>query len=119
MNIQHTVSSDFIIEALENFWDMRENNQPDWFSDARRSLKEQLFDMIEECGVGAESTPSIIIDNFLINGDFISRYSDACFWLDVYKLDDDLEESELEELWQEYCQENAIIYNSNYACLRF
>lgn len=105
MTTQHTVSSDFIIEALENFWDMRGKHQPYWFSDASRSLKEQLFNMIEECGVGEESTPSIIIDNFLINGDFLDRSGDVKFKAD--------------EEWQDYCNDNAIIYNEDYACLRF
>lgn len=105
MNIQHTVSSGFIIEALETFWDMREKHQPYWFSDASRSLKEQLFDMIEECGVCEESTPSIIIDNFLINGDFIDRSADIKF--------------KSEEVWLDYCNDNALIHNEHYACLSF
>lgn len=105
MNIKHEVSADFIIEALETFWEMREKNQPNWFSDASISLKEQLLDMIEECGISEEETPSAIIDNFVINGDFVDRT--------------ETDHHNNLDSWLEYCQENAIIYNDDYACLCF
>lgn len=105
MNIQHKVSSNFIIESLETFWDMRDKYQPEWFRDASRSLKGELLDMIEQCGLGEEATPSSVIDNFLINGDFVDRTETD------YKNDLDS--------WLEYCNDNALIHNEHYACLRF
>ncbi|KOC58573.1 hypothetical protein WH47_09467 [Habropoda laboriosa] len=99
----HEVTSDFIIEAIETFFEMRVENNPDWLSEARFSLKDQLLEFIGECGVG-ENTPSMIVDNFLINGDFISRADTEC---------------PDNEAWEEYCNEHAIIYNYEYACLQF
>jgi hypothetical protein len=99
-----TVTSDFIVEAIETFFDMREKNNPDWISEARLSLKGELLDFVEQCGVG-EKTPSYIVDNFLINGDFVDR-KDTDYRNDL-------------DAWLNYCNEHAIIFNTEFACLQF
>lgn len=127
MGIKHTVSSNFIVEAVETFFDMRVQNCPDWVGQASSSLKENLLDFVEECGVGEDNTLSSVVDNFLINGDFVSREDDEEEWLgdanitdcDGSPLDDELIEETKAELWAEYCQEKAIIYNDDFACLSF
>lgn len=127
MDIKHTVSSNFIVEAVETFFDMRVQNRPDWVGQASQSLKENFLDFVEQCGVGENSTPSSIVDNFLINGDFVSREDNEAEWLgdaditdcDGNPLDIDLLEETKAELWADYCKEKAIIYNDDFACLSF
>ena len=121
MNIKHQVCSDFIVEALETFFDMRVTNRPDWVNDARLSLKNALLDMCEECGVSADATPSSIVDNFLINGDFISRDD----WEEEqgFNIDAETDEEEVKQIkneaWQEFCQNECVLSNDKYACRSF
>ena len=84
--------------------------------------------MVEECGIGDNVTsPSIFVDNYLINGEFVSKEDDLQMWLDCEydDLSDDdkecyeCEEEYIEQKWQEYCSENALLYNDDYACLSF
>ena len=124
MNIKHVVthqvSSDFIVEAIETFFDMRVTNCPDWVNDARLSLKDAMIDLCAECGVG-DNTPSSIVDNFLINGDFVSRED----WEEAQGFDIDAETDEEEaqeiknEAWQKFCQDECILHNDDYACRSF
>ena len=125
MNNTFNVSIDFIIDALQ----ARFNNVKDlWGGDAAHELWEQALSMVEECGIGDNVTsPSIFVDNYLINGEFVSKEDDKNWWLDCEYEDlseDDKEcyecESEyIEQKWQEYCSENAMPYNDEYACLSF
>ena len=119
------VSIDFIIDALQ----ARYNNVKDlWGGEAAHELWEQALSMVEECGIGDNVTsPSIFVDNYLINGEFESKEDDKYYWLDCEYddlSDDDKEYYEceaeyIEQKWREHCSENAILYNDNYACLSF
>ena len=119
------VSIDFIIDALQ----ARYNNVKDlWGCEASHKLWEQALSMVEECGIGDNVTsPSIFVDNYLINGEFVSKKYDKSQWLDSdYETlsDDDKEfyecEAEyIEQKWDEYVTNNACLYNNNYACLSF
>lgn len=125
------VSVDFVIDALESryqeVWDL-------WSNEASRSLWVQALELVEECGLGDNITsPSLYVDNYLVNGEFVSKESDVEYWLENTSWDIDREalvdysddeirehlESVLDEYWQEYCQDNALIYNEEYACLSF
>ena len=120
------VSIQFIIDALQ----ARYNNVKDlWGGDAASELWEQALLMVEACGIGDNVTsPSIFVDNYLINGEFVSKEDDKQHWLDC-EYDDlsDYDEEELyeceaeyiEQKWQEYVTNNACLYNDNYACLSF
>ena len=108
------VSVDFVIDALESrykeVWDL-------WSNEASRSLWGQALELVEECGLGENVTsPSIYVDNYLINGEFVSKTADVECWLED---DQPNGENDLNEAWQEYCQDNALIYNDEYACLSF
>lgn len=103
MTLKHEVTTDFIVEAIETFFDFRVENNPDWVSDARLSLKDELLDFVSDCGVG-DHTPSYIVDNFLINGQFVTRSDDGSL--------------ESDEAW-EAVTDYAIVYNDEYACLQF
>ena len=66
MNNTFNVSIDFIIEALQARYD---NVKDLWGGEAANQLWEQALNMVEECGIGDNVTsPSIFVDNYLING---------------------------------------------------
>ena len=119
------VSIQFIIDALQ----ARYNNVKDLQGcEAAHELWEQALDIVSECGIGDNITsPNIFVDNYLINGEFVSKEDDKQCWLDSeYELlsDDDKEcyecEAEyIEQKWDEYVTNDAILYNDNYACLSF
>ena len=124
MNNTFNVSTDFIIDALQARYD---NVKDLWGCEASHQLWEQALNMVEECGIGDNVTsPSIFVDNYLINGEFVSK-DDLQYWIDCEY--DDLSEDDkecyeceaeyIEQKWQEYCSENAMLYNDNYACLGF
>ena len=119
------VSIQFIIDALQ----ARYNNVKDrWGGDAAQELWEQALQMVWECGIGDNVTsPSIFVDNYLLNGEFVSKEDDKQYWLDGEY--DDLSEDDkkfyecdaeyIEQEWREYCENNACLYNDNYACIGY
>ena len=124
-NQSFKVTAQFIIDALQERYD---NVKELWGGDAAHQLWEQVLSMVEECGIGDNVTsPSYFVDNYLINGEFVSKEDDLQLWLDSEY--DDLSEDDKEyyvceseyvdEKWQEYCSENAMLYNDEYACLSF
>lgn len=125
MNNTFNVSLDFIIDALQARYD---NVKELWGGEAAHQLWEQALSVVEECGIGDNVTsPSIFVDNYLINGEFVSKEDDAPHWLDC-DYDDlspsdkefyECEEEYIEQKWKEYCSENAMLYNDEYACLSF
>ena len=119
------VSAQFVIDALQARYD---NVKELWGGDAEHQLWEQALSMVEECGIGDNITsPSIFVDNYLINGEFVSKEYDKKDWLDSEYddlSDDDKEYYEcdaeyIEQKWDEYVTNNACLYNKNYACLSF
>ena len=125
MNNTFNVSIQFIIDALQARYD---NVKDLWGGEAAHQLWEQALNMVEECGIGDNVTsPSIFVDNYLINGEFVSKEDDLQWWLDCEYddlSDDDKECYECEaeyikQKWEEYCSENAMLYNDEYACLSF
>ena len=119
------VSIDFIIDALQ----ARYNNVKElWGDDAAHKLWEQALAMVEECGIGDNVTsPSIFVDNYLINGEFVSKEDDKQYWLggeydDLSEDDKEYYECEaeyIEQKWDEYVTNNARLYNDDHACLGF
>ena len=124
-NQTFNVSIQFIIDALQSRYD---NVKGKWGGEAAHELWEQALAMVEDCGIGDNVTsPSIFVDSYLINGEFVSKEYDKKHWLDYeYEnlSDDDKEfyecEAEyIEQKWDEYVTNNACLYNDNYACLSF
>ena len=119
------VSIQFIIDALQ----ARYNNVKElWGGEAAHQLWEQALQMVEECGIGDNVTsPSIFVDNYLINGEFVSKEDDKQYWLDYeygdlsecYKDYYECEAEYIEQKWDEYVTNSACLYNDNYACLSF
>ena len=114
-NQKFEVSTQFIIDALQSRYD---NVKELWGDKAAHQLWEQALAMVEECGIGDNVTsPSVFVDNYLINGEFVSKEDDMQWWLDCNS--DELSEDEINEKWDEYVTNNACLYNDNYACLSF
>ena len=114
-NQTFNVSVDFIIDALQSRYDNVSNL---WGGDAAHQLWEQALAMVEDCGIGDSVTsPSIFVDNYLINGEFVSKEDDKKYWLDCEY--DGLSDDEIDGKWGDYCEKNACLYNDNYACLGF
>ena len=119
------VSIQFIIDALQARFD---NVKDLWGGKAAQELWNQALATIEECGIGENVTsPSIFVDNYLINGEFVSKEDDKNYWLDceyndLSECDKQVYECEaeyIEQKWNEYVTNNATLYNDNYACLGF
>ena len=125
------VHANFVTEALQARYDEVEHK---WACDASASLWDQALDIVAECGLGEHVTsPSVFVDNYLINGDFVSKNEEPKYWLTETSFLDycdhhnltDLQITELknspmfDEFWSEYCENNAILFNDQYACLRF
>ena len=114
-NQKFEVSIQFIIDALQARYD---NVKEIRGGEAAHELWEQALSMVEECGIGDNVTsPSIFVDSYLINGEFVSKEDDKQYWLDCDS--DNLSQDEIDEKWLEHCQNNACLYNDNYACLSF
>ena len=124
-NQKFEVSIQFIIDALQARYD---NVKDLWGGEAAQQLWEQALEMVEECGIGDNITsPSIFVDNYLLNGEFVSKEDDKNYYLDCEydDLSDDdktyyeCEAEYIEQKWDEYVTNNACLYNDNYACLSF
>lgn len=90
------VTRDFVEAALEaRYQEVKDT----WGCEASDSLWEQFLDVVLDCG-SLSGTPSCIVDNYLVNGDFISR--------------SDEEEYLTDEVWEAFC-ENCFIYNNEHA----
>ena len=124
-NQTFNVSIDFITDALQLRYD---NVKELWGCDAAHKLWEQALSMVEECGIGDNVTsPSIFVDSYLINGEFVSKEDDKKHWLDCEydglsdddKLHYECDAEYIKQKWDEYVTNNACLYNDNYACLSF
>ena len=94
MNNTFNVSIDFIIDALQARYD---NVKDLWGGEAANQLWEQALNTIDEFGIGDNVTsPSIFVDNYLINGEFVSKEDGLQMWLDCEY--DDLSEDDKEAL---------------------
>jgi hypothetical protein len=89
------VSEDFVSQAL---YDRFEAVKTLWASAAATALFEQLIDLLIDGGEFHGSS-WIIVDNFLINGQFVCREHDL-----------------FEGSWEDFCDANGVIYNDDYCC---
>ena len=114
-NQTFNASVDFIIDALQARYD---NVKDLWGCEASHQLWQQALDVVGECGIGDNVTsPSIFVDNYLINGEFVSKEDDMQWWLNCDS--DSLSSAEIDKKWNDYCEKNACLYNKNYACITF
>lgn len=89
------VSEDFVSQAL---YDRFEAVKTLWASAAATALFEQLIDLLIEVGEFNGSS-WIIVDNFLVNGQFVAREHDL-----------------FDGSWEDFCNAHGVIYNDDYCC---
>ena len=113
-NTTFSVSIEFIIDALQSRYNTVAGL---WGCEASQQLWEQVLDTVEACGLCDNITsPAEFVDNYLVNGEFVSKDDDH-WWLGCDS--EGLSEDEISEKWLEYCENNACLYNAEYACLSF
>ena len=101
-----SIPMSYYIELLEE----RFKTVPqDWHSEAADSLWPQYIELIEEVGPGEHAAPSYVVDNYLINGEFISKQDWAESYPEGYK--------KYQGNWEQFCQNEANIYNDSYALI--
>lgn len=114
------VNVEFVIAALESRYD---DVKGKWGCQASHDLWEQALSLVEDCGLGNCSSPSTYVDNYLINGEFVDRFNvsenDCSSYGIEFDLNDDNEITINDGEWDQFCQDNALIYNDEYACLQF
>lgn len=98
---------DDYLQLLEERFEVCESCN--WVGDAERELFPLVLDLISEVGVDPEkSAPSYVVDNFCVNGEFISRedFEEHPDWYSSY---DD---------WDEV-RDDALVSTDDYACMSF
>ena len=112
------VNVEFVIAALESRYD---DVKGKWGCQASHDLWEQALSLVEDCGLGNCSSPSVYVDNYLINGEFVNRndLSDCESRSITITCCDDEGDFISDEDWSKFCEDNALIYNDEYACLQF
>ena len=114
------VNVEFVVAALEARYD---DVKGLWGNEASAALWEQALSLVEDCGLGKCSSPSEYVDNYLINGEFVNRFNISKNDCNSYGIEFDLSaEGEIiinDGEWNQFCQDNALIYNDEYACLQF
>ncbi|MDR0920561.1 MAG: hypothetical protein LBM93_15145 [Oscillospiraceae bacterium] len=60
------VCEDFVRDALQSRFDEVKSR---WACEATSRFWEEFLDMMVNCGVKKDDTPSIVVDNYLINSD--------------------------------------------------
>ena len=114
-NTTFSVSIEFIIDALQSRYD---DVAGLWGCEASHKLWYKVLEMVEACGlVDNITSPSEFVDNYLVNGEFVGKKDDANRWLGGNS--EEFSQYEISEKWLEYCENNACLYNDEYACLSF
>lgn len=98
---------DDYIQLLEERFDVCKARG--WVGDAERELFPEVLELISDAGIDPDhSAPSYVVDNYCVNGEFISR--------DDFEKNPDYYPSY--EDWDDVC-DNALVSNDNYACMSF
>lgn len=99
-----------IEDYIELLKDRYESAPADWKTRGGKLLINELYEYMENYDGGKVEIPSIVIDNFLINGDIVERTEFTA---------DGEASNKFEKYngnWEEFCEEEAVIYNDNAAC---
>ena len=107
-----TISMSLYLELLEK--ELQEANDA-WGNEATRALSPKLLELIEDTEFFDSSDahdPSYISDNFVVNGEFISRaeFTEDGPYAGYF--------SQYNGDWQALC-DDALVYDDNYACMQF
>lgn len=99
-----------IEDYIELLKDRYESAPADWKTRGGKLLINELYEYMENYDGGKVEIPSIVIDNFLINGDIVERTEFTA---------DGEASNKFEKYngnWEEFCEEETVIYNDNAAC---
>lgn len=81
----------------------------DWHSEAADSLWPQYIELIEDAGPGQNTSPSYVVDNYLINGEFVSKEDWSESYPEAYRRH--------QGNWEQFCENEALIYNDLHALI--
>ncbi|MCM1260569.1 MAG: hypothetical protein NC222_06400 [Staphylococcus sp.] len=82
-----------------------------WGGEEHEELKEQFLDYCREVFDGQQvPSVSVVADNWVVNGEFISKDE----WAESY----DKAFKQYEGNWEEFCQNEGIIYDDRFCCIR-
>ena len=107
-SVQLNMEIEDYIELLKNEY---ETSPEDWKTRGGKLLINELYDYMENYDGSKVEMPSIVIDNFLVNGSFCERAADFTAdgeWSNKFE--------EYKGNWDEFCENEAVIYNENAAC---
>ena len=99
---------DDYIELLKNEY---ATSPEDWKTRGSKLLMNEFYEYMENFDGGKVEQPSIIMDNFLINGSFCERATDFTAdgeWSNKFE--------EYKGNWEEFCENEAVLYNEDAAC---
>ena len=99
---------DDYIELLKNEY---ETSPEDWKTRGSRMLMNEFYEYMENFDGGKVQQPSVVMDNFLINGSFCERATDFTAdgeWSNKFE--------EYKGNWEEFCENEAVLYNEDAAC---
>lgn len=110
------VNIDFITAALDARFEERKDL---WGNAASIDLWEDVLNMVNWRGIGEScGSPSEFVDNYLINGEFITREGLSQSDARSYGIDLDDDGTVSHGAWSDFCSD-CIVSNADYACLRF
>lgn len=107
-SVQLNMEIEDYIELLKNEY---ETSPEDWKTRGGKLLINELYDYMESYDGSKVEMPSIVIDNFLVNGSFCERSTDFTAdgeWSNKFE--------EYKGNWDDFCENEAVIYNENAAC---
>lgn len=93
-------------EILQLLW-----NNMNWDDEMKQSLFPKLIDFVNSVGYDEIESPKNLLNRYINNADIISREDD--FQPGDPKYD------EYEGNWEEFCSNEALLFNDKYACMQF
>lgn len=84
-----------------------------WGGEESVALAPKLMELIEDVGgIGRDNDPDVIADNFVVNGEFVSK--------EEFKQGGEAEGyfEQYNGNWQALC-DDALVYDDKYACMQF
>ncbi len=101
-----TMSVDEYVEILQMLW-----NNMNWEDEMKQSLFPKLIDFVINVDYGNNESPKTLLNHYINRADIISREDD--FQPGDPKYD------EYEGNWEEFCSNEALLFNDKYACMQF
>lgn len=95
------------IEILRDRYQMHK----EWQTEGNRALLDQYLDLIADSGLGSETSPSVVMDNYMVNGEIVSKNEFTATGNYSNKFE------EYDGNWEDFCENEGVIYNDEYCAL--